>query len=188
MPGFIVRGGVDGQFGGVDNDVAVRSTEEYIYNYTWQIVDLFGTSASDSAIINAKHATLPTFTVGIEKVQGASLEYKFAKNVTWDDVKVTFYDSVGLLKVLIEWRKSVWTAQRGLAMAEEYKKDSRIEVLGPNWDPDKSNTWHLHGSWPSVIRHGDLTYTNSDVKVVEVNVTYDFADEVETLVLERFEE
>jgi len=33
----------------------------------------------------------------------------------------------------------------------------------------------LVGSWPSVIRHGDLTYTSSDVKIVEVTLTYDFA-------------
>ncbi len=38
-----------------------------------------------------------------------------------------------------------------------------------------SYAYDLVGSWPSVIRHGDLTYTSSDVKIVEVTLTYDFA-------------
>lgn len=181
MPGFIVRAGVDGQFGGQGQAWAGQSTREYIYNYTWQIIGLFESRVSaagpESALIYAKEATLPTFTVGVETNQGASLEYKFAKNVKWDDVKVTFYDNVGLLQILREWRRTVWTSQQGLRTPEEYKKISQLDVLTPDWDANNATTWKLYGSWPSTIRHGDLTYTGSDVKIVEVTVTYDFADE-----------
>ena len=35
--------------------------------------------------------------------------------------------------------------------------------------------WFLYNSWPSQIRSGELTYTNSDIKIVEVTVAYDWA-------------
>ena len=179
MPGFIVR---KGQFGGEGQAWAGNSTDEFIYNYTWQIINLMdkrvGSGGPETALIYAKEMTLPTFTVGIEHQQGASLEYKFAKNVSWDDIKITFYDSVGMINILRDWRRQIWTSQQGLLQANQYKKESLIDILTPSWDSDSSTVWRLFGSWPSVIRHGELTYTGSDVKIVEITVTYDFAHEI----------
>ena len=36
--------------------------------------------------------------------------------------------------------------------------------------------WVLEGSWPQTIRDGDLSYTRSEVKIVEVVVVYDWAE------------
>lgn len=182
MPGFAVSGGINGPFGGQGQEWAGSSTREFIYTYTWQIMNLMdrnvNISGPESALIYAKEMTLPTFSVGIENHQGASLEYKFAKSVSWDDIKITFYDSVGMINILRSWRQQVWTADQGLLQADEYKKESEIDVLTPSWIPETATTWRLFGSWPSTIRHGDLTYTSSDVKIVEITVTYDFADEI----------
>lgn len=176
MPGFVVRG-INGDFGGQVGVRQLGATEEYLYTYTWEIFELFETR--EDLLINAKDITTPTFTVGIENQQGASLEYKFAKSVSYDDVKVTFYDTVGLIRILKGWRERVWTANDGLKLAERYKRNSRIYVYPPTWDLNDGESWRLIGSWPSVIRHGELTYTSSDVKVVEVTVTYDWAEETQ---------
>jgi hypothetical protein len=178
MPGFVVRG-VDGvDFGGQVGERQLEATDEYYYSYTWEIFELFTPNYSHDqhVFIKAKNITLPTFSVGIETNQGASLEYKFAKNVSYDDVKVTFYDAVGTIDILKDWRKRVWTSAEGLKIAEDYKRMSEIDVYTPTWDEDERVKWKLTGSWPSVIRHGELTYTSSDVKIVEVTVTYDFAE------------
>lgn len=195
MPGFMVRAD-QGNFGGDGQDWAGDSTAEFIYSYTWQIINLMDKNISaggpESALIYAKDMILPTFTVGIEHQQGASLEYKFAKNVSWDDIKITFYDSKGMIDILRDWRKQIWTAQQGLLQADQYKKESLIDIVTPNWGRGVApagnvaaavagTIWRLFGSWPSVIRHGDLTYTNSDVKIVEITVTYDFASEIGNL-------
>lgn len=174
MPGFAVQS-IDGNLGGrAGGGVGVSATQEYIYNYTWEIFQLF--ENYDNLLLNAKDITTPTFSVGIENHQGASLEYKFAKNVSYDDVKVVFYDVVGMIKIFKEWRQSVWTSFSGLKSPNEYKKRSSLAIYPPNWDIDKGELWTLIGSWPSVIRHGELTYTSSDVKIVEITVTYDYAD------------
>lgn len=178
MPGFRVNG-VDGTFGGAEKQAATAgppATREYHYSYTWQVLELVG-DYEYMMITTIKDITLPTFTVTIESQQGASLEYKFAKSVSYDDVKVTFYDTVGLLSKIRDWRKTVWTPQEGLKVANDYKKRSRINVFTPEWSSNKQQNFILYGSWPSVIRHGQLTYTQSDVKLVEVTIAYDWAEE-----------
>lgn len=171
MPGFMVRG-VGGHRGREDG------RREYYYNYFWEIINLFETPLTQqgpSQIVGLKDATLPTFTVNKETYLAASLEYKFAKSVNWDDVKVSWYDHVGLLQTMKDWRANVWSPECGLADANHYKRRSIIEYYLPTGQ--KTCGWTLKNSWPSQIRHGELTYTTSDVKLIEVTITYDWAEE-----------
>lgn len=119
--------------------------------------------------------TLPSFTVGKETYQGSALNYKFAKYVDWDDVKVTWYDTQGLLGTISGWRKSVWTDANGLADASKYKRRSLLNTALP--DGSSTNGWQLINSWPSTIRYGELTYLQSDAKIVAVDITYDWCNE-----------
>jgi len=170
MPGFQVNG-LGGIAGGTPGP---QSTREYLYSYTWEVLEVVG-NFDNLVVTSVKDITLPTFSVGVENYQGASLEYKFAKSVSYEDIKITFYDSQGLLPTFKEWRESVWTSGDGLKPADEYKKNSRINCFDSTWQLDQ--TYQLIGSWPSTIRYGDLTYTKSDVKIVEITITYDWAEE-----------
>lgn len=184
MPGFIVNEvGKDG--------TGSRATEgiKPYYNYTWEIESLFE-DPQNTAKILAKEASLPTFTVNKENVEGSSLIYKFAGMVQWDDIKITFYDiaisdSPGsqqfkTIKAVKKWRESVWDHKVGLKAPDKYKKDSIIKTYTHDWSI--SSAWTLHGSWPSMIKDGDLTYTSTDVKVIDVTISYDWAtnDEYES--------
>lgn len=170
MPGFVV----DRDIGG--HRIRENSRREYYYNYFWEIQNLFETNFTEgSPMVSLKDATLPVFTVNKEQVQGSSLEYKFAKSVVWEDIKISWYDTLGLLDVLVAWRSTVWTPQCGIKTANEYKKVSTLSTYLPTGQ--SVNEWVLINSWPSQIRYGDLTYTNSDVKFVEMAVSYDWADE-----------
>jgi hypothetical protein len=178
MPGFVVGAPpMGGQISSLGGRPSLDGRREYYYNYFWEIEYLFGQDdfSKDAALISLKDATLPTFTINKESYVPSSLEYKFAKSVSWDDIKVSWYDSTGLLAVMKEWRELVWTPETGLKMADDYKKLSVIHNFLPTGK--KVNTWTLHNSWPSLIRHGELTYTSSEVKIVEVTVTYDWAEE-----------
>lgn len=175
MPGFAIQGLGGG--GGVGRSGGLSGRREYYYNYFWEIENLFETKnfTKYEELISLKEMTLPSFSVNKDTYIGASLEYKFAKSVTWEDVKVTWYDSKRLLSHVKEWRKAVWTAEGGLQMPGEYKKESILHTFLPTGKSE--NTWTLYNSWPSQIRYGDLTYTSSDVKLVEVTITYDWAEE-----------
>lgn len=162
--------------GGVGSG-AVSPVKAY-YSYSWYIENLFSThigAEGGDALIYLRDMSLPTFTVNQEKYQGASLEYKFGKSVHWDDVKVTWYDTIGLLDKILQWRQAVWKPDSGLQPADQYKKTSTLVSELP--EGGSENIWTLINSWPSSIKYGDLTYTQSDVKVVDVVVTYDWIKE-----------
>lgn len=170
MPGFKVS-----EF---DNEGGLNAQTKFYYSYTWTVPELFGTSTSNrDALIALKDASLPSITINKEIALGASLEYKYAKGVTWDDIRVTFYDSVGLIDILREWRSRIWSPESGIRVASSYKRDTRLSQHTPDMLPEDTITWRLYNSWPSNIKYGDLTYTNSDVKYVDLQITYDWAEE-----------
>ena len=156
-----------------DPDIKLYTT------YTWDIQKIFAkVAASDETLIMLRDASTPTFTVAKESYVGVNLEYKYAKNITWDDIKLTWYDT-GMIDYIREWRSTVWTADQGLKPASSYKKDTVLRCFLPGPEGSKEHFgWKLIGSWPSQISSGELTYTNSDAKIVEVTVTYDWADEL----------
>ena len=172
MPGFVVPI-KDGAIGG--HGIKAQASTQYYYSYTWQIFQLVGASFNNTALVSLRDASLPTFTANQDSYISSSLEYKWAKSITWDDIKVSWYDSVGLNDIMRDWRSSVWTEQNGLQVADIYKKRSQIDTYTPAGY--NTITWCLVGSWPKVIKQGELTYTSSDVKIVEVTITYDWAFE-----------
>lgn len=167
MPGFKVQ----------SLGESVSSRKDYYYIYTWELPNIIGTGVTvNSPLVHLKDATTPTFVVNKENYVGSALEYKFAKSVTWEDVKVSWYDTVGLIDIIRKWRQSVWTKEDGLLPASSYKKVTSLRCYLPNGKEEYG--WKLQDSWPSQIRSGDLTYTNSDVKIVEVTISYDWAEEM----------
>ncbi len=153
------------------------------YSYTWEIQQLFGDFPSQdgkpSPLIYVRDCTLPTFSGRREEAEGAGMSYKYADGIVWEDIKVTFYDipigNVKLGDLLKKWRNRIWTAEYGLNVPDEYKSDSIITSF--NSDQSVSTQWKLVGSWPQTIRNGELTYTRSEIKLVEVTVCYDWAVE-----------
>jgi hypothetical protein len=157
---------------------ATEGSLKPVYVYTWEVDKLFGDAYHTKKIL-AKDATLPTFTIAKDTVDGSSLVYKYAGMVTWEDIKITFYDIVlsdssKASTILKDWRAKVWSAASGLKSPNDYKNDSIITTYTLDWVT--KSVWTLHGSWPSTVKEGDLTYTSTDIKVIEVTVSYDWAD------------
>jgi hypothetical protein len=178
MPGFQVTS-PNGAFGGQAGIGGPSSNRtEYFYTYTWEIFNLFGNNVEvNSALIHLRDLTLPTFTANTDSYTASSLEYKWAKSVVWEDIKVSWYDTKGLLAIVKNWRQTVWTPTEGLKVGGDYKRMSELDVHLPTWNDLDRIRWRLYNSWPKVIKHGELTYTNSDVKLVEVTIAYDWAEE-----------
>ncbi len=174
MPGFIIGDTKEGR----DPNFKLNTvTDEYYTNFFWDVSNILGTFVKNQqpakSLLALKDCKLPTFTVEEEKVLGSSVEYKFAKKVNWDDISVTWYDNSGLLNIMKTWMNSVFTMNRGMALASSYKKETKILVYTPS--NSSRQTYTLNQSWPKAIKFGDLTYTSSDIKVVEATVSYDWA-------------
>lgn len=174
MPGFLI--------GNMNTNEGAYAKADYMMQYTWEIPNIFGKKKIDiqnndsrNAMVMLKECSTPTFVANQEKYVASNLQYKYADYVSWDDVRVSWYDTNGLLDLLREWRKSVWSEEAGLQPATNYKRNTQISC----YDQSGRNKfgWILRNSWPSTIKNGDLTYTASDVKIVEVTITYDWAEE-----------
>lgn len=168
-----------------------RTSEGIIYadtnadlytTYTWDLQQVLAEVVySDQTLIMLRDASTPTFTVAKESYIGVNLEYKYAKNISWDDIKLTWYDT-GMISYIRKWRESVWSESKGLMPAKNYKKSTILRCFLPGNDDDVTTGyfgWQLVGSWPSSISSGELSYTNSEAKIVEVTLTYDWAEEFE---------
>ncbi len=167
MPGF----NVNGVGFGAPSDV------QPYYKYTWEIDNFYGENApSTSPLIFVKDVSLPVWEIERERHIGASLEYKFAKSISFQDAKIVWYDTVGLAEKVRRWRTSVWTPEGGLKPPAEYKKQSVIRSMNFAWE--KTVAWRYKNSWPCRVDVGTLTYTDSEVKLVEVTLSYDWAEEI----------
>jgi hypothetical protein len=178
MPGFLISPTGFAPVGG--STPTAWGQEEFYYTYTWEIIDLFEDFENGPIarpIVYLKDLTMPTFTGNTDSYLGASIEYKWAKSIVWEDVKVSWYDTKGLINVIKRWRERVWNSTDGLRQSDDYKRESQLDVHLPTWNDADAVKWRLYNSWPKIIKHGDLTYTNSDVKLVEVTVAYDWAEE-----------
>lgn len=182
MPGFNIESGKDSNsahIGGSDLNRASR----------WRIKSLvFGSGTDYSNVLNdrgllfAKSLTLPTYSVEEESVLGGSINYKVAKTVTWDDVKVTFYDlahkndvNKSILGQLYKARQKLWTPDKGLHQASDYKGESTFILT----DGDGNPTWSftLVNSYIKSINHSELSYETSSIKEVTLTISYDWAIE-----------
>lgn len=177
MPGFTANGGFGGHtyLNGGYVPGGTPANANFYYNYTWEV----GTIMNDvvglnKTVVVLKECSLPEVTVETEKVKGTFAEYKYAKGVGFSDVKMTFYDSYGLLDKINLWMTNLFDPNNGLNIAVNYKSDSSIQVSLPDGSFSSRQVYYLYGSWPVSIRFGDLTYTSSDVKVIDLTLTYDY--------------
>jgi len=171
MPGFSISG-----IGGFSR--TANPTANYFTKFYWELGTIFDTEVqAGSTLVSLKTCTLPTFKVEVETISGAAHKYKHAKSIDWEPVKLSWYDTAGFLPKVKAWRESIWTTSTGLDFPDNYKKTTKIIVMTP--DNYAAQMWVLYQSWPATISHGDLSYTDSEIKMVDVDIVYDWADETD---------
>lgn len=162
MPGFLIGGGNEG----------VPNTIEPLFSHRWTIKSLG--PVSGLTLFLARDLTLPSLRIASQEINGGLITYKFAKGVKWDDVTVVFYDDGSVYGQLQEWLNKVYTNDKGIQSHSQYKQTSEFALLGGQGNPRNNVT--LFNSWPTVVEQGRLTYTNSELKVITVILSYDWAE------------
>lgn len=178
MPGFFIKMNPDEQAFNTTTLSIRPKVAKPIYTYTWDVESFLGENFNSGKFqteVYLKDVNLPDITFEEEKVKGSSLSYKFAKEPSWSDVKITFYDTDGLLDVLHQMRSKIWNQKEGIRPAVEYKRDTRIiQYLADDITP--AFTWVMYGSWLKGISSSQLTYTSSDMHNVIITISYDWAE------------
>lgn len=165
MPGFNITGA------GNELEPSPMPGNDIHRAHRWRISQL-GDVSSRTVKLYAKSLTLPGFTVDEEVVDGASLKYKFAKMVNWEDVSIEFYDVFSVFESLRAWQDQVFTPATGIRPAGDYKKLSSFVLTDGAGEDIRPFT--LHGSWPKQLSHSPLSYESSELKLVSLVLSYDF--------------
>jgi hypothetical protein len=176
MPGFII--GESTEAGrGIGFMRLSSPNREYYTNFFWDV-----TSILDFEIINQKgyehllalkDCKLPNISIEEEKIMGSFSEYKFAKKVSYDDVSITWYDSTGMITAVNYWMSLMFNNTSGIGFADDYKRSTKIRSYTS--DGSMGQTYELVQSWPKTVKFSDLSYTSSDIKTVEVSLSYDYS-------------
>jgi hypothetical protein len=165
MPGFMYEG--KSQYSPSHQIGGMRDIHRV---HRWRIETLVGEGVADLRMY-AKSIGLPPISLEAENGPGASMDYKFASKAVFDDVTVVFYDVDGLYKKIEEMKAKVWTPERGVGLANEYKARSEFILQTPSFDWLK---FTLVNSWIKAISHDPLTYDSSEFKTVSLTLSYDW--------------
>lgn len=190
MPGFLING-IGANRTNLDHE------SRFYASYSWDITSIFqnnnflsfsGGSLNYYAPVKLalKTAQLPSVSFDQVKSKGGAQEYKFAGKPNYDNIKVSFYDTLGLIDIIKEWSNSVFNVQQGIRTANNYKFNTRIvKYLMDREDqgddaaenegslPDGIVIYDLYGSWPVMIKESDLTYVEASIKTIELSISYD---------------
>lgn len=171
MPGFII-GNQDGR--GPNPKAEFHRSHRWIIENLGVPSGISGGTATDSPRYYAKTLELPSLSLEEEIVDGGSVRYKLAKKATWDNITLTFYDVHGLFPVFHAWQKLIWTQERGIGLANDYK--GRPSFLLLDGMGEKQQTYTLIGAYPVKVSHGEMSYATSDIKLLSVTYSFDWAE------------
>lgn len=194
MPGFRIN-----NIGG--NGQNANTEARFYTSFTWEIpfiflnrddssvapnLNSFNNSVSSENIydqqyqnILLKSAQLPSVSFNSIKSKGASIEYKYAGSPNFEPVKITWYDTVGIGDKIKNWSKRIWDPNLGVRLAESYKYNTVIRKFTndysfANQPASDVIQYTLYGSWPSIIKESDLTYSEASIKTIDVTLSYDY--------------
>lgn len=188
MPGFNI-GPINNTESGTVADVNTR----FYTSFSWEIPTLLEYSPENNysslsrdasnAVLMLKTATLPSLSFSKMEAAGGTTPYKFAGKPVYEDIRISWYDSVGMVDVMTNWIRSVMRGDGGINTPSVYKKTSKLKKFLADREQrsqreyglqQESVEYVLYGSWPSLLKESDLTYTESAIKIVELTVTYDY--------------
>jgi hypothetical protein len=175
MPGFKI-------WGEMKLDRPVPTDIVFYPSFLWEVLEVVGnmaidrnlSSAEKDAIIMLKTASLPSISFKKVVVDSGSIEYKFAGSQVYEDIKIGWYDSVGMASLMNRWINSIINSDGGINAPSKYK--FRTTIIKNPLSDDKPNgqvRYNLFGSWPVALKESDLTYIDSSIKSVEMTISYD---------------
>lgn len=155
----------------IGGTMGLSNTEETLRKNRWRIEKLG--PVTPEILVFAESIDLPKVSIEEQQIKSAFLTYKFAKNVNWEDININFYDVSDLYSELEKWKSKIYTNDAGVRSPNDYKDDTILVLLdGKAGDVIK---YTLKGSWIKSLGHTNLTYSSSEIKLINLTLSYDFA-------------
>lgn len=180
MPGFIINNS-----GGVADPNPANHTD-WLRNHRFSLLNFFGQlpPTANKEFLMLKDVTLPDKTISELAIKTPGTTYKFAKQVSYTDLKMTFYGSAALLTKCLQLGDKAHDLTSGIGDFDDYKGQVTFMINEDGEAVDPKTTigggnqtgikYDYHGAWISNVNHGQLTYTSSDIKSITVTIKFDF--------------
>jgi hypothetical protein len=179
MPGFRIGRQGSGNLNDQNSLDASLQGKDIKRTHRWRILK-FGSIGGQPILTSddllfAKSITMPSISFSEESVLGGSIPYKFATKPEFSDLEIAFYDLEGLEPKIRKWQSLVWSKEKGVGMANDYK-DEVILYLTNGAGKQVDDSWKFVNAWPKTINHGALVYDNSDFKLVTITISFDWIE------------
>lgn len=174
MPGFMVTGDSN------QGPFAPPSRKDPIRSYRWILQEMsFGGESwgtgSNEPLKHYAEFQIPELSLEELRVDGASVDYKFAKKANFADSEVVFYAYPGLQKILEEWVGKVYNLSSGLVTKGSsggYKGHvvfNEVDNKG-----NELNKYGLYNAWPKALRYSRMSMSDDTLKRATVVFAYDW--------------
>lgn len=156
------------------------------HRYLLDILTPLGTAA-DGLLLFLKHCTRPSPEIDIITIHNAQDEiYRPGKN-RWKEVELTFYETLKgqnipgnsdiddtAQRIFIWWSTKVLDLKKS-KLQKDFTFDAQLSML----DGFGNSVWsyHMYRCWPTKVSPSDLSYTDTDIAEISINVRCDKIDE-----------
>ncbi len=156
MPGFMI----DGQGG----KVSASPDSDMMRDHRFKLVTLMGDDATNLPLALIKDVDLPEKTIEVLEIKCPGTTYKFAKSVTYGDLKLTFYGTKDLIEKIKSYEEEVHTKDEGVKDFNGYQKDIEFQMYDGEESPlvnfKFKDCWLAGSSW------GNVSYGSSEIKMI----------------------
>jgi hypothetical protein len=158
MPGFKING----EGGGPEATVETFRTHRFT-------LETFLSKPGDKPPFNLlKDVDLPERVIEELQVKTPGATYRFGKQASYTDLKMTFYIPSNLINELEKMQDKIHTADTGIKDFNDYV-DTIILVL--NHD-DGDVRFEFKNAWIGNISYGQLSYGSSEIKSATITIKY----------------
>jgi len=124
-----------------------------------------------------KTASRPTLSIEPTTLDHINIKRKVRSGkAEWSDISITLYDPIApsAAQAVMEWVRLSHESITGRnGYADFYKKDIRINMLGPVGDIVEE--WILKGAFITEAGFGDLDWSAGDPTEISLTLAYDYA-------------
>lgn len=170
MPGFAVTGNEkdsllpfkkDGKF-------------DWLRNHRFAITEFFNMDVSKNMeFLAVKDISLPDKEIRSFDILTPGTTYKFAKSVSYSDLRINFYGSDKFLTDINKLHDGAHNLEDGIGDFDTYIGQVKFRIFTI---ADRSGyiEYNYFNAWVSNVTHGQVTYGSSDIKDIGVTIKFSF--------------
>jgi hypothetical protein len=158
MPGFKIDGKGDGP----------DATAEVYRAHRFELKTFLGKPGNKAPWNTLKDADLPDKALEELQIKTIGATYRFAKQISYSDLKLTFYTPSKLIPEIEELFDKAHDTDEGLKDFDKYVGEIVLQL----YSGEETIDYTFKNAFISNITNGQLSYGSSDLKLITVTIKF----------------